>query len=337
MVDILLATYNGEKYIEQQLDSLINQTYKDIKIIIRDDASNDSTPTILQSYARQYPDIIQLVDVKDKCTVTNADTEPHGATYNFMKLMSYATGNYIMFCDQDDYWLPNKVEVTISRMMNIEKKKKATPILVYSDYKVVDSNLHSLNVKEKNMHIHGHNTTFNRLLVQNYVTGCTMMINKALYEGMRKSKSNEMKLEQEDSAVSTNWNLPYSKSIIMHDWFIALYAAAFGVIEHIPEVTMLYRQHGDNVYGAVAIDSLSYVNKQRQMSKKENIMNKYYRQAHFFKKQYGYKLKEIGIKKQLDEFLDIPNHGKVVRVYKILKGGYMKGKLIMKLGQIVKV
>ena len=310
MVDILLATYNGEKYIEEQLDSLLLQTYKDIRIIVRDDNSTDGTMDILCKYQRRYPEVIHIVDAKS--------VSGSGAIFNFMKLVSYSTSDYVMFCDQDDYWLPRKVELTLKRMKQIEEKLGTTdiPVLVYTDYRVVDEELNDMCVKEKHMHTYGHHTRFNRLLVQNYVTGCTMMLNRALWKGIETT---------------------YNEDIIMHDWWIALYAAAFGKIHHISKESMLYRQHGSNVYGAVSIDSLSYIDKQRKMDKKENIMNKYYRQAKQFKNYFGDKLAEnSNITKQLDEFIDIPNYSKPVRCAKLIKGGYMKGKLIMKLGQIVK-
>ena len=336
MVDILLATYNGEKYIKEQIDSLFNQTYKNIRIIVRDDGSSDKTCEILDLYEKKYAD--KFVVVKDK------DNKLHGATYNFTRLLSFATSQYVMFCDQDDYWLPDKVEITLKKMKQLEKHYGEKPILVYSDYKTVDSNLKDIDIKEKSMHIHGHHTTFNRLLVQNYVTGCTMMVNRCLYQGMKINENNKDNANNANNVNNVNNannvngenEYPYSEDIIMHDWWIALYAASFGAIYHLKKTTMLYRQHGKNVYGAVAVDSVSYINKQCNMEKKENAMNKYFRQAEFFKKHYFNKLKKLNKcnSKVLMDFLSIRSYCKVVRVVKLIKGGYLKGKLIMKLGQI---
>src|SRR5205085_8699781 len=104
LITILLATYNGEKYIDEQLQSLLNQTYTNWHLIIRDDNSTDGTPAILASYQQQYPEKITIMPNKGANL---------GSVLNFNALLTFAhNAHYIMFCDQDDQWLPDKIEVT---------------------------------------------------------------------------------------------------------------------------------------------------------------------------------------------------------------------------------
>src|SRR5260221_9001719 len=105
-IDILLATYDGEKYLKQQLDSLLAQTYENIRIIIRDDASQDGTKEIIQEYGKRYPNKIYPLFGKERL----------GVKANFSKLMEVSSSPYVMFADQDDIWMSSKVEQTLACM-----------------------------------------------------------------------------------------------------------------------------------------------------------------------------------------------------------------------------
>lgn len=218
-VEILLATYNGEKYIKEQLDSILNQDYENWIISACDDASKDSTYEILSEYAKKYP---------GRFRIQKNEKGFGSAKLNFMHLIQKSTGKYVMCCDQDDVWLPNKISLTLEEMKRSEAENK--PVLVHTDLKVVDG---MLNVKSDSFFEY---SKFNRfpsyqqLLIQNSVTGCTMMMNRPLVE----------LLKQE---------LDMSK-ILMHDWVAALVACANGSIGFVNCPTMLYRQHGVNSVGA---------------------------------------------------------------------------------------
>ena len=124
MIAILMATYNGEKYIETQLKSILCQTIRDWVLYIRDDGSTDRTLSVISKFIKK--------DIRIKLV---SDTVEHrGADNSFMWLLNKVNADYYMFCDQDDYWLPNKIENTISRMDSIEKERgESTPIIVHSD------------------------------------------------------------------------------------------------------------------------------------------------------------------------------------------------------------
>ena len=138
-IAILMATYNGEKYICQQIDSILSQTCKDWELYIHDDGSTDNTIAAVESYVEKYPDKIHLIDGKST----------GGAKYNFFYLFSQVEAPYYMTCDQDDVWLEKKIELTYDKMLAIEKTdgkelKSGLPCLVYTELCVVDSELNTI-------------------------------------------------------------------------------------------------------------------------------------------------------------------------------------------------
>ncbi len=217
-ITILLSTYNGEKYLKEQLNSLFSQTYKDFEIIVRDDISSDKTLEILKSYD------VKIIESKQNL----------GAKKSFSTLLEYALQNsdseYFMFCDQDDVWNHDKIEKTLAKMKELEAfYGNEKPLLIHTDLEVVDENLGTIsNSMWEYEYILPKCNSFNRLLIQNTVTGCTMMINRKL-------------------ALKS---LDIPKEAIMHDWWIGLVASYFGKIGYINASTIKYRQHGNNTIGA---------------------------------------------------------------------------------------
>ena len=138
-----MATYNGEKYIEEQLESLLEQTLQNFKIFIQDDCSQDKTIQIIQDYQRKYPDKI-FFGINKKNTGS--------AKHNFFNLLLHYKDDYIMLCDQDDVWNADKIEITFNEMKRMEKLHgQQTPILVHTDLTVVDSDLKVINSSFKKM------------------------------------------------------------------------------------------------------------------------------------------------------------------------------------------
>jgi len=305
MVEILLATYNGEKFIQDQLESLINQTYNDFIVTIRDDGSTDNTMSIIERYVDKYPDIFRII---------NDDLQCGSAASNFCELTRVSTGDYLMFCDQDDYWFPNKVEVTLKKMVELETARgKETPILVFTDYIVADSSL--IPVANDNSQIEKYNLDLPHLLVQNYVTGCLSMINRKL----------------------ANMIGDYSSQILMHDWWMALIASAFGIVDHVSVATMFYRQHDNNVVGSINVKSLKYILSKITDPSIKNSFVLYYNQASLLLDRFETISKDDNLKTVLD-FIDIGNQKhKIKRIYKLLNGRYLKSDLFRIIGQIILV
>ena len=220
MIAVILCTYNGEKYIEMQLQSLQNQTYKDIKVYIHDDGSTDSTLQIIESF---------MASNSLKCVIMNDECKHRGAGPSFMWALEHINADYYMFCDQDDYWLPTKVEHTYNRMMEVEWNNLGKPILIHTDLKLTDGQLNITTEsfwKYSNFQV---DISKDKQYISfgNIVTGCTMIIN------------NEAK----------KVSYPYDGKML-HDYWIALKVAKYGIIENIKEQTILYRQHGNNEAGA---------------------------------------------------------------------------------------
>lgn len=231
-IAILLATYMGEKYIAEQLDSILGQSYEDWKIYVHDDGSRDRTLEIIEEYREKNPDKIEIIDAPST----------RGARNNFLFLMSQVEAPFYMCCDQDDFWLPTKIEKTVEAMERLEEEGADKPHLVFTDLTVVDSNLKVMAERmSKYQNLDCKNTKLSRILMQNVVTGCTMMMNRKL---------RDMAIQYKDR-----------ENIIMHDWWAGIIAANFGAMYFVDEPTILYRQHGDNSVGALDIKSFPYVMK----------------------------------------------------------------------------
>ncbi|MBS6942290.1 MAG: glycosyltransferase family 2 protein, partial [Clostridiales bacterium] len=217
---ILLACYNGRSYLDAQIRSIVSQSEPDWQLLMRDDGSFDGTNAILRAWAQREARLCLLADHK----------ATGGAMTNFRLLAAASTAPYVMFCDQDDVWHPDKLQKTQQKMRAMERQFGAdTPILVHSDLHVVDQDgreiAPSMAAYQK---LDLTRTSFCQLLSQNVVTGCTVMVNRALL----------------DLAA------PWPDQAVMHDWYLALAAACFGQIGLVEEATLDYRQHGRNQVGS---------------------------------------------------------------------------------------
>lgn len=220
MIDILLSTYNGARFLSELLDSILAQSITDFRILVRDDGSSDATLDILQEYRQRHPDKIQIL------LDGLGNLKP---LKSFNVLLGVSEADYVAFADQDDRWHPDKLKRLLTTMMAEEDNSPDTPILVHSDLVVTDGKL-SL-ISPSMWHHQGLRpamTSLNRLMVQNNVTGCAAMINR--------------KLREMSGAIPPE--------AIMHDWWLALVAAAFGQVVPIAESLIDYRQHGRNEVGA---------------------------------------------------------------------------------------
>jgi glycosyltransferase involved in cell wall biosynthesis len=220
-VEVLLATYNGERFVGEQIDSILSQDYGNLSVLARDDGSSDGTPEILSEYERRFP---------DRFCIVPTDTATGSAKGNFLRLMKASAAEYICFSDQDDVWLPGKLSKTMQAMTRLESRWGiATPLLVFTDLRVVDDALKTVcesfwqqgGIEPEKIR------DFAALLGHNVVTGCTALVNRALLE---------MSLRMPEEAA-------------MHDAWIALLASAFGAAEAVCAKTILYRQHDRNVIG----------------------------------------------------------------------------------------
>lgn len=216
-IDILLASYNGEKYIKEQINSILNQTYTNIRLIISDDCSQDKTKEILEEFAK-----------KDNRIIIHVQPTNLGYIKNFEFLLKQVKNNLYMLSDQDDVWLPEKVEKTVEKL----KEKKAD--LVFGDLEVVDAKLETINTsfndfmlltRKINKYIDNYQLNY----LYNCITGCTVLAKKEF--------------------ISKILPIPAESKYVVHDHWIGIMMSIYGKVAYMPEKYIKYRQHGNNQIG----------------------------------------------------------------------------------------
>jgi glycosyltransferase involved in cell wall biosynthesis len=224
MVDVLLATFNGAKYLAQQLDSILAQTHQNFRLLVSDDGSSDDTLAILESYRPRLGERLLILPYAGR---------GRGVVRNFENLMcasrQHGVARWAAFADQDDVWLPQKLEVLVNEMVRLENASGGSePCLVHSDLAVVDQELQTIARSfVDHQRMDPAQCTPLALLSVNQVTGCAMMVNRALLE----------------------LALPLPPQAVMHDWWCALLSGS-GQRSYVNSQLLLYRQHGANQVGA---------------------------------------------------------------------------------------
>lgn len=275
-VQVLLSSYNGEKYIKEQLDSILAQEGVQIRLLVRDDGSTDRTKEILEAYQNSYENIAVLYG------------ENVGVIKSFFALIEAAEERmlYTAFSDQDDVWLPDKLERAVRLLKENEERQRnrrhregmcserrtegqekhgetacgteTAPVVYCSAKQLVDAKLHPL---KSAIHYHNVKTEFGNALVENMCTGCTCVVNKDL---LRLIKGRTPKFT------------------VMHDFWIYLVGTCFGTVVYDKRSRILYRQHGGNELGAAS-----------------SLLENYKRRVKYYKKHRG----QLG--RQAAEFLRI--------------------------------
>ncbi|MED4599490.1 glycosyltransferase family 2 protein [Paenibacillus validus] len=302
-VAILLSVYNGQNYLEHQLKSIFKQTYDNFILFIRNDRSTDDSLQIIKKYCSLYPDHIVFLN----------DTNNLGAKLSFGYLLKYVQDHYefdyYMFSDQDDVWLPDKILRTLDKMKQTEGDGK-TPVLIHTDLLVVNNQLEQIDKSFWHyQNLDPESMEFNRLLVQNNITGCTVMINSALAKFLK--------------VIPTE--------AIMHDWWSGLVASVFGKIAVVTEPTILYRQHVSNTLGAKKFNTRYVI---RRIIEPIEI-HKHIAQARYFYNQY-YDIMDKKNKIILVQFLRLEQSNYLYKIYLIVKNRFFKSGLLRNIGFILK-
>lgn len=304
-VGIVMATYNGMKYVREQIDSILANTYTDWKLWIWDDGSKDNTVSILKEYEDKYPNKI----------IVHENPKNLGVVLNFLDAARQCDTEYVMFCDQDDVWMANKIQRTLDTMKKTEEKMGSDyPITVFTDATVVDGKLNNIQSSfYQASRLDTKKVDINHLLIENKLLGCTIMMNYAVKDLLT--------------------NLP--KSARVHDWWIALLTSCFGKIVYLPKATLLYRQHENNVIGNQ--NFISYVqNRTKNLKKQKQILLDTQRQAYNFFQIYKDQLTKEN-KKIVYEFACLHKYNWFVRRYLILKRGYLKTGIIRNIGVFLSI
>ncbi len=317
MITVLMAAYQGKKYLEQQMDSILAQTLQ-VRVIVSDDGSDDGTRKLLEQYAQWYPGQVVLAH-RPRGELGACKTGVPAAAKNFFWLMSYAArqgiSDYIMLSDQDDVWFHDKVRIMIGRMKQLERSLGSScPILLHSDMEVVDKDLNLIHTSfAQYARSKPYRTSFAQILVENPVTGGAVMMNRSLLERAAE--------------------LP--DSCCMHDWWLALTASCFGVIEYVPKALYQYRQHDGNVLGAKATGSFSDL-KQR-LGRRRQVEDNYRRmmtQAAAFRRRFHGMLNHKQ-KATLQAYLALSGQSAAGRFGSIVRNGFRKSSVLQTLAMCI--
>lgn len=220
-VAVLMAVYNGGRYIREQIESLMRQSFSDFTLYIHDDGSTDDTMSVVDDLVKKYDNIVVIYYESQ-----------HGAKDNFLSLLQKVDAEYYLFCDQDDVWHEDKIKIQMEAMKSLEKKYPDKPVEVFSDLYIVDSDLNITgeSLWQYNAIYPEFLTTFDELGASNAATGCTILIN-------RKAK---------DCIV-----FPADKATMHDAWTTLCVARSGGILHPIRKKLVYYRQHSDNAIGAV--------------------------------------------------------------------------------------
>ena len=245
MIRIVLCTFNGERYIKEQLDSIIANTYNDWILYAFDDISSDNTVEILNEYEYTYPGKF----------VININTQLKGPQKNFLSAVFYVShlsdaDDYIMLCDQDDIWLNDKISKSYSVISGLNLKYgNGVPLLVSGDAKVVDENKNILSESYQELNCFGHkHLDLAHHLMENHIQGCTVMINKCLADLL-------YKIPQE---------------VDMHDEWLGTIAYSMGHVGYIDDSLMLYRRYSESVtagttgFWKIAAEKIGHLSEQKE-------------------------------------------------------------------------
>lgn len=294
-VELLLASYNNEAYVAELMQSLARQTYSDFTLIVSDDCSQDRTLSIIEEHASTLRNPVRVL----------RRTSPSGsAKANFASLMSVAQADYVLFVDADDVWKEDKVEKTISWLMEAEALLGANvPIYIFSDVHVAD--------KEGKV-VHESYTRFKKLkprvverlsqlLVCAPMLGCASGMNRALLD-----KSTPVPCD----------------AVTGHDWWALLVAAVFGRVIYRPERTMFYRLHGENSSGPKQVSLTKYALSGGKREKVQRGMAMRRKQAQALLDVFGSALPEQA-RRSIESFVRTGSQGFIHRRISLLAGGYL--------------
>lgn len=303
-VTILLAAYNGSEYAGAMIDSILAQDTDDWHLIVSDDG--EGTAAVLDAYAEKYP---------EKITHYRAGKRFGSAKAHFWHLLcTFHDAPYLMFCDQDDVWHADKVRRTLEKMKETETAA-GLPALVHTDLRVVDAGLGEMAPSFlRYSRLNGNSLALRQLLVQNVVTGCTVICNRAL------------------SALAVR-EIP-AEAMLMHDWWLALLAAGCGKIGFLDAATIDYRQHGDNSVGAKNAGSLSYVEEKLRENSMRAAMFGAMRQADAFARCYQDILPQEAYHTAM-AYGALCGRGKLTRLYTYAALGLWKQGFSRRVGQII--
>ena len=360
-VNIIMSVYNGEKYLKEQIESILKSTVSNWKLYIFDDCSTDSSFEIATEYANQYKHRIfaaknshnmgstvaflyNLCRVSEKVEqnsnqkiINGFKQKAKGPKFESIKRITSSAASFVkhpiksrasqtqkctqyyMFADQDDFWLMDKIYLTIKKLKKLERiRGKHKPSMVFTDAILVDEDLRFLEKSfYKTNHMRAGKCDLGHLLMENKAVGCTVAMNQAAADALRltfPTKNNGFKFRNDYDYIR------------FHDWWMALICAGLGNVKfyHVP--TVMYRQHSANQIGQT--DFGSYV--KRRAADVEDIkrrINETIAQAECFYRCYGSLLKKKKLK-VLKRFCKLKEYNPVMKRLIMIRHGFFKSGLL---------
>lgn len=308
-VAILLATFNGARFLGEQLESIAEQTHRHWSLVISDDGSVDETLSIAEDFASRHPGRVRILQ--------SAPTQ--SASGNFFRLLREAPiADYVALCDQDDVWIPTKLERLVEALSDLNSDGMESEALVaYSDLAVVDSRLETIAVSFMGqMRTDPFKVTFFSTLVENSVPGCSMLLSRHTIDLFRSFEGS-------------------LKQAIMHDWWLLLIAQGFGRAVFVPEPLVLYRQHESNTLGSVNRGGVRFV-LSKLFDTRRDTQKAIRAQTELFFTAYGRHLpasKAVPLK----EFRDSCDRQKIVRMWACIRLGILKQTWPRRIFQLARI
>ena len=304
---VLLTAFNGEAHLPELLDSLRSQTDPDFIVLMQDDGSSDDTPILLKEAA-----------ARDERFAFGAEQGKHlGAAGNFISLIRQTDADYTLLCDQDDIWEPEKLSVLKQALQDLESRYGSNlPLLVHSDCSLIGESGDQIGSSFfRHQGWDPGAVTLQQLLVQNNVTGCTLIMNRPLRV-----------------LIASHAR---ARDLFMHDWFIALTAASFGHIAFVGQPLTRYRQHTANVIGAssrsLLVRGIAAL-RDRKNAKRRILLT--YTHTKVFRKLYGSEL-PAAAQDTVDAYLATERMKKIPRVLAVRRMGCVMQSPVTRLGQIL--
>lgn len=228
--EVVMATCNGRAYLHEQLETLLHQSIPPTRLVVVDDASLDGSANLIEAWASSNAMPLVMIQHEDR----------QGSTASFADALTASGADYVFLSDQDDIWDLGKAECLLTRMAELEAcHGHGVPLLVHSDLRLVDAKgIVQVTSFHRHQRLDPHRDQWLDLAMQNVVTGCATLINRACLEAA----------------------LPFPEEAVLHDWWLALVASGLGVISYVERPTLSYRQHGRNLVGAAGF--------QRQMARR---------------------------------------------------------------------
>ncbi len=266
VIEVVLPTFNGAAYLAEQVASIHQQTLRPQRLLVRDDGSSDGTQALLAELRQHYGSWLHWLPCE-----TNL-----GCSANVNRLLEATEAPYVALADQDDVWLPHKLEASLALLQQVERRHGIeTPMIVHSDLELIDAaGLLLGKTFIQSARLDPLRTDPKNLALTNVVTGCTVLLNRMLLQKA----------------------LPIPGEAMMHDWWLALVASCFGQIVFLPDPTVLYRQHGGNVLGAKGIGPGYCIKRLQHFSTNPSAgghTRAAIRQADCFEQRYGHQLSAL--------------------------------------------